>query len=573
MAALRNFSASQINAFNNCQRVWFIQWILGVKGAQTAAQARGVEIHTILEHYLRHGEVLPAIEIDPVRFPAEIACPECADAAQADCKECSGSGRITRPGHGLGYERYIEWCVPHLPSPEEPHLAVEQQVFLDTPSGKRIDGYHDAEGIPLTGYIDMGRWSLEVPEIWDLKTTSNTRYVKTPAELHKDVQLNTYARWVFEVEPKLQEVKVGLIFVKVEAAGKNAPKTVRSAKVFPVSTTITRESNAEYWARDVLVMAEMKELAAPFNKKEDDWDTFLQSVPPTVNFCSAYGGCPHRERCGVSVQETLYKPVKGKIDMSFMDKVKKKRLADAAAAEGGEAPAPDASEAAAAAEPKPKPAAAAAKPKPAPAKSAARSFKDRLKNKPVTVKTKTETEPPAEKTAEADAAEVPAEAAETAAATDVLSPDAPSRTTGDERGEEIRAKAQEKADKKAAAAAKKATKKPRKGKHKREFTLYMGCTPTKGEHQGCFVLIDDWAQDILADLNEQVAESTKHADYRLLGYAEEKVALGGAVQAAVEAKVEAGDMPAALVCLAGGQPREIANLLLPVASDVVMAAK
>lgn len=242
--------------------------------------------------------------------------------------------------------------------------------------------------------------------------------------------------------------------------------------------------------------------------------------------------------------------------MSFMDKVKAKRAADAAAGGSTEAPAPDASQAAAAAEPPPPPA-----PKPKPAakpKSAAASFKDRLKNKPVNVATE---EPP---TSAAEAQE-PA----VAAASDLLPPDAPTRETSAERSEELRGEAQAKADKKAADKAKKTTKKTTKSKskHKREFTLYFGCTPTKGEHQS-FIMVDDWIQDILAGLNEQVAESTKHTDYRLLGYAEEKVALAGAVQA----KVESGDIPDALVCLTGGQAREVANLLMPVATDVVMVA-
>jgi hypothetical protein len=528
MVALRNFSASQVNAFNNCQRVWFIQWVLGIKGPQTPAQLRGVEIHTILEHYLRHGEILPAWKIDPSKWEK----------------------------HELGYERYIEWAKPFLPDPNEPHLAVEQQVFLDTPSGERIDGYHEAAGIPLVGYIDMGRWSLEIPEVWDLKTTSNMRYVKTPAELHKDVQLNTYARWVFQVEPSLNEVKCGHIYVKVEAAGKKAPKTVRSQKVIPVSTTITRESNNEYWARDAATMDEMVTLAGMFDK-EGDSDAFLQTIQPNVNFCSSYGGCPHRERCGISVKEEILEPSKGKLSMSFMDKVKARRAAEAKE-KSGEAPAPDASEAAAAEAPKPKPKPKAKPAAPAKEKGAALSFKERM-----AAKKAGESVTPVEVVAEGTSDE-PLDSTE-AAADAVLPPDAPSRETSEERGEEIRAKAQEKADKKAATKKKKTT--TRKTKHKRTLTLYFGCRPAKGEHQA-YTLAEDWCHELFQALDEEIREKQSKG-YWDLSFAGQKSSLAEAVQA----RIEAEDVPEVIVCNSGGMVKEITSLLIPFASDTVEAVR
>ena len=169
-----------------------------------------------------------------------------------------------------------------------------------------------------------------------------------------------------------------------------------------------------------------------------------------------------------------------------------------------------------------------------------------------------------EKHVAAEAAEVPAEAA-------VRPPDAAPPTPSAEEAEGIRAEAQAKLDakeaKKAAAAEKKAAK-PRKGKHKRDLTLYIGCFPSKGEDHG-FTLIEDWVAPVLAELNATVLESTKKQDYRLLGYAEEKVAL----TEAVSSKVREGDLPRALVCMNSGIGREIATILMPLATDIVSAVK
>jgi len=167
---------------------------------------------------------------------------------------------------------------------------------------------------------------------------------------------------------------------------------------------------------------------------------------------------------------------------------------------------------------------------------------------------------------------------EEAAAPAILSPDAAPRTPSIEESEAIRDEAQNKleakeakkaatAEKKAALAAAKGTTK-RKGKHKRELTLYIGCSPTKGEDQ-MFTLIEDWIAPIIEDLNANVFESTQKQDYRLLGYAEEKVAL----TSAISARVAEGDMPSALVCMNSGIGREVATILMPLATDIVSAGK
>ena len=273
---INNYSASQINAFNNCRRLWFLQSILRIRFPSSESQKRGKEIHAILEHWLKTGKLLM--------------------------------------DHPLEFWRYIEWLIPYLPDWQEPHLAIEQEIWLDTPSGLPLKTIRDAPiGIPLKGFIDLGRWSLKIPVIGDLKTTTNMRYAKTPAELNQDTQLNTYARWVFGVEPELPAVKAGHWYLKVEGPGKKPPKNIRSKKVLPVFTEITREGNEGVWQRDCETMAEMRRVS--FTKH---W----QDVEPNLNHCSAYGGCNFKEKCGISALDTLFqKPTKGQ-NMGFLDKIK-----------------------------------------------------------------------------------------------------------------------------------------------------------------------------------------------------------------------------------------------------------
>jgi hypothetical protein len=450
---IRNYSASQIKAFNNCQRLWFLQSILRIRFPQTSAQKRGTDIHDILEHWL------------------------------------NTKGELKKT-HPLEFWRYMEWLIPHLPDPKvEEHLAVEQEIWLDTPSGLPLLTHLDApKGIPLKGFIDLGMWGRDIPVIGDLKTTTNMRYALTPAELNQDIQLNTYARWVFGVQPDLDTVEVGHWYLKVEGPGKKPPKKPKSVKVLPVFTEITRVGNAAVWERDCATMKQM-EIVSHAEKWED--------VDPNLNHCSAYGGCNFREKCGVSARDTLFQQPKKGQDMSFLDKIKGVEAKNKPAIEVVEV-----AEVVIIDEGKVADLAAAA-PKATMKKG---SFLANLKKKPVVAKA-----------AEADAAEVPVEAAAAA----IRPPDAAPPTPSTEEAEGIRNEAQEKleakeakkaaaAEKKAAAAEKKANK-PRASKHKREFTLYIGCIPTKGEHQN-YIMVEDWIKPTLAELNATVLESTKKQD-------------------------------------------------------------
>jgi RecB family exonuclease len=497
---INNFSASQINAFNNCQRLWFLQSILRIRFPESGARKRGKEIHDILEHYLKTG--------------------------------------VIKKDHVLEFYRYIEWLVAAeaLPDPKEEHLAIEQEIWLDSHNGlPLLDPNIAPIGIPIKGFIDLGLWGRIIPSIEDLKTTSNMRYAKTPAELNQDTQMNMYARWVLGVQKDLDEVQVGHIYVKVESANKKPPKKTRSKKVLPVYTTITRAGNEAVWQRDAATMEEMKIVSLT-----ERWE----DVEPNLNHCPSYGGCDFREKCGITAKTTLFQPPTKGQDMSFLDKIKNAEKNNAGPPAGVMVKE----------EVKAAPVEVAA----APAKKES-SFLAGLKKPPIELAAKVEVK---------------------AEPTTILPPDAAPRTPSDEESEAIRNEAQEKldakeekkaaaAEKKAAAAEKKAAKPvTRKGKHKRELTLYIGCSPTKGEDQG-FVMMEDWIAPIIEALNATVLESTQKQDYRLLGYAEEKIALTQAVTSAVRN----GELPRALVCMASGVGREVATILIPLATDVVSANK
>jgi hypothetical protein len=489
---------------------------MGEKPPDTPAQKRGKEVHAILEEYFKTG-VIPQT-------------------------------------HPLGYYRYVEWLVDAgiLPVPGKEFIAAEHRIFLDTATGLPIGGYDDGEGVPLVGVVDAGAYDRVPMEIGDLKTTSDLRWAKTPAELQVDTQMNTYAQWAFGIDKDLEEVTVAHYYVKVDPPGKQAVKNPKSTKVLRVSTEISRAGALRTWQRDIAIMEQMK-VAALVPSFED--------LTPNINFCPSYGGCDFKPTCGIKASKTLFaintpdKTKRKKTDMGFMDKIKTAEAVKASK----EAPEEKTTTAApveteAPEEKKEAPKAAAKK----------NNFLANMKNKTVDVKKEAATTE-----AEAEASIVP--------------PDGADRSTDESESEAIRAKAAAALEKKEAAKAAKAAKAadkaadkaagkkttPRKSKHKRELTIYIGCMPMKGEDQ-LFTMVEDWAAPIIAALNAQVLEHTEKQDYRLLGYSEEKTALADAIASAVK---DGDPLPSALVSLNSGVGREIVTLLTPLATDIVGSVK
>lgn len=276
---LRNFSATQINDFNRCQRYWHFRAVDRIVVSKTPAQQRGIDIHEDKEHYLRAGEIRES-----------------------------------------QYRRYIEWLAEIYPKPGSEQMLIEEKFVLDTPFG-----------IPFILYMDLGLPDRDPPLITDLKTTSDFRYAKTKSELKGDTQMASYSRAFFELAPSLQEVGIGHVYLKVE---KKVPKRPRKSRVLPVFTTIDRHEAQLVWERDMGVCGQMIEAATVAAGDG-------LALPPNTNSCSMFGGCPYQKKCGISILETsnLFKKKGTNQKMGFMNRIKESTGKTPAPSNGQTAPA------------------------------------------------------------------------------------------------------------------------------------------------------------------------------------------------------------------------------------------
>lgn len=232
-------SASQVQTFVDCQRKWSWKYVEGVEVPSNASADLGRAVHAELEKYLTGGE------IDFTSETGYIAA--------------SGLEHLPKPGTWVHVTpKSLEW-VP------TPGLYVEQEFHFVGPSGHSYLGFKDVEAPGI---------------IYDHKTTSNLRWQKTPEDLKTDIQATLYAVDYFRKNPDENDVELRWVYYQTKNTRKSA-------------VTRLRVGQTETWKRFLEIEQIAVEMSAAATKR-------ALELPPSINHCSAYGGCPHQGRCNLS---------------------------------------------------------------------------------------------------------------------------------------------------------------------------------------------------------------------------------------------------------------------------------
>lgn len=220
-------SVSQVTTFDLCPRKWWYDKVAKLPRKTGAAQNLGTEIHAQIEHYLTTGEdVLGTIAASGKEF---------------------------------------------LPAPS-PDLLIEAP--LANPEMM-------SHGVLWRGFVDCVVPGA-VPEVIDWKTSSSIeRYAKIEDQLRSDVQTTTYAEWITRKFPKVDQVRVSLVYFQTKGAR-------RSEKV---STTLDLTVIREVWQK-----TEQKIAAKKLVARESD----PNDVEGNTEACTAYGGCDFAAVCPLS---------------------------------------------------------------------------------------------------------------------------------------------------------------------------------------------------------------------------------------------------------------------------------
>jgi hypothetical protein len=167
--------------------------------------------------------------------------------------------------------------IQHLPKSGTSGLLVEEEFHFFGPSGHSYLGYKDLE-VP-------GHCGHKTGAIYDHKTTSNLRWQKTTEELTTDIQATLYATDYFRNYPEENEVDLHWVYYQTKNTRKSA-------------VTSVRVNQKDTWQR----FLEIEKIAADMEAVSS---THPLELPPSIDHCSAYGGCPHQGRCNLSPFEKM----------------------------------------------------------------------------------------------------------------------------------------------------------------------------------------------------------------------------------------------------------------------------
>lgn len=584
-----NTSASQVETYLKCPRLWYDGSVLGNKSPPSPAQSFGTVVHKVLEDYL------------DTNGPIKIA----------------GSGLDPR------LPKILAAAIPYLPDPvrDAGTYKSEGGILIPTFAGGPLwKGYIDLwmpggpPRAPTIGGVGGG------PNVRDYKTTSDFRYAKTPQELERNIQLVSYAWWAMTTpEYPAPVVTVGHLYLKTRPAHK-----AHLVETDPLPYDYVRG----FWQNEILPhVAAMEAIRAAMPKVDDVYPGGVDT-----GHCNAYGGCPRKSACGigsntvVQIRPNPNTKANPTMSMTLMEKLKLMQ------ANGGKLPEPVAVETPVAA-----PAAVAqveavgvvppdAPPREQPAETivppAAVAAPDLLPGEKVDLPPaapKKRGRPPKAKPADLPktAAELGRKAVGGPAALcpacnkyvgldseerfldhkgvndDLLADDMVACVTSGDTGEEAFATVQRMKDLKASIAASAAAKEaadeadrsspagtitpgvvaaapapaaaPVPANDNGIDTIYIDCLPTKGAHKGLFTLVEDW----LAPIAQAAAEANNVEDYRFISYTSKAVLAN-----AISKTRQLGMVPPVLVVSSYAPGSDVVlESLVPFARTVVRALR
>lgn len=229
-------SASQLKNWRLCPRRWGYEKLARLPVKQSKAAALGERIHGVLEAMLKK-QSLDDLPRDLVRR--------------------------------------LEPAMMHMPYGDE-CIAEERPGFLVNIGGVKFTGRKDVQ-------------SLDRSCIWDLKTTRDFKWMKTPKDLQKDEQAIIYAHDAF-VNHGVGEVFCNWVYVLSEGKPQ------------------VRVSQACFEPEDTQYTLAIGEIGADAREMRDHRvaNTNPDTLPQRVESCRAFGGCPFLGRCfGSPVKQML----------------------------------------------------------------------------------------------------------------------------------------------------------------------------------------------------------------------------------------------------------------------------
>jgi len=300
-----NVSASQVKLYDRCARLWWLNYVGGVREKRLHHFVLGESLHSVGERFLL-GQATCEAELYPPGWNAGLTE-----------DESLWISRATRHAIETGVwqlleDAYVEFPILFLTGAEHvdarglPLLAAAK-IYVDEKGVRRhgtpeclIDGSPLPSGWnatpPFVGFIDLLKLG-QGPAIIDHKSAKSRKYASSPKKLAEDLQVLSYAAVPLVLDPTATNVRLRHnVFLKCE-----------DTKIaYAVDANATLQRVLEQWQHNRAVVSEMVSLrthfpkdhgASPF-KRAKHWIKIRSAIDENrPDACREYSGCPFRDAC------------------------------------------------------------------------------------------------------------------------------------------------------------------------------------------------------------------------------------------------------------------------------------
>lgn len=282
-------SATQVDKFRECPRKWAWEYLAKIKSPPSSGQRLGTRLHSIQEAWLLNSQPPDVME------EMELAA---------------------KDGHMVKYfPGQIAQAGLHLLPP--PGSASVESCFIMSTAESSWVGYLDF----MTLVDAQGQcWYpdpvvAQMPDhdvvVGDHKTTREWKWAKTVEDLRADIQANLYAAAAMEAMAK-DRTKSRWIYYKTTGR----PEARAVDLIFNREDVSKQVEGIDRDARDIhrLYVLQPNPL----------------DLPPNPDACERFGGCPHVNRCNLTVVERM----QANRAMETMDQILARKRAERDAREG-----------------------------------------------------------------------------------------------------------------------------------------------------------------------------------------------------------------------------------------------
>jgi len=265
-------SATQFESMKLCERKWWFSRVRGLKEPSSKSMILGTILHGVIERWLRADKNGRDKDGNPVNI-----YPEGWHRAMNRFRPTEVEGEISPSQQDL-VRRLVAEAI-------EEGILVRREPREMERSFERVMLTHEGVNVIVSGFIDLEH----VGEIQDHKTTSSTKWIKSPNELRSAIPMNLYA---YDHVEGLKEMGAPV-----------PPKiTLRhNAFVTDFAAPVVRKVEAEVTLAEInSVYDQMLAMARRMVELRSVVDDGLEEIRDPDNpaeACNAYGGCPFRTIC------------------------------------------------------------------------------------------------------------------------------------------------------------------------------------------------------------------------------------------------------------------------------------